>query len=263
MHLEPCKGVVYLFVHKTRRCYPNPYSCIDLSQSSATPLNCAWTHYQSVIDGTRDGAPTFYEFPLTSTRYYVTVFAKERSSYQITFLSDIGAYPRPGNQGRVTASQLSELQVGLSWNAAQFSPQGITNVRRYWVYSALLRPIDEPTNSAVFIGKDKIMNTVCGLINNTDVPSSAPIPASRCSAQGVCNATIDGVTTGQKYIFNIVAESERGFKMAYSGLILTTQYTVVKAAASAETLKVVGAVIGSILGMLIIMYVWMLNLYKA
>jgi len=29
INLEPCKGVVYLFVRKTRRCWPNPYSCID------------------------------------------------------------------------------------------------------------------------------------------------------------------------------------------------------------------------------------------
>lgn len=32
INLEPCKGIVYLFVRKTRRCWPNPYSCIDLSK---------------------------------------------------------------------------------------------------------------------------------------------------------------------------------------------------------------------------------------
>lgn len=43
-------------------------------------------------------------------------------------------------------------------------------MRRYWVYSAMLLERDLRTNSAVFLRKGKIMNTVCGLKNNTDRP---------------------------------------------------------------------------------------------
>merc|ERR1719183_1927908 len=29
LNLEPCRGVVYMFVRKTRPCYPDPYSCVE------------------------------------------------------------------------------------------------------------------------------------------------------------------------------------------------------------------------------------------
>lgn len=77
----------------------------------ANPKDCKWTHYMSVIDGTRDGAPTFFELYLTSTQYYITVFARETSSYTLQVLTDIGQWPRPGNEGRITALPLQELQV--------------------------------------------------------------------------------------------------------------------------------------------------------
>jgi hypothetical protein len=70
------------------------------------PKDCQWTHFMSVIDGTRDGAPTFFELPLTSTKYYISVFAKEKSTYTLTFLADIGAWPRPGRKGELSAIQL-------------------------------------------------------------------------------------------------------------------------------------------------------------
>ena len=38
----------------------------------------------------------------------------------------------------------------------------------YIVYSALLLESDNRTNMAVFLDPTKIMNTVCGLVNNTD-----------------------------------------------------------------------------------------------
>lgn len=92
LNLEPCRGAVYLFVRKTRPCYPNPYSCIvtggnlgggilggELGQGAEylmADADCRWTHFMSVIDGTRDGAPTFFELPLTSTKYYISVYAK-------------------------------------------------------------------------------------------------------------------------------------------------------------------------------------------
>lgn len=263
INLEPCKGVVYLFVRKTRKCWPNPYSCIDLSKGSGAvghPEDCEWTHFMSVIDGTRDGAPTFFELPLTSTKYYISVFAREKSQYTLTMLSEIGVFPRPGNRGELSAMQLAELQVQLSWNTAYFFPQGFSQVKRYWVYSAMLLDKDVRTNTAIFLRQDKIMNTVCGLKNNTDRPFGNEITPDRCY-DGKCNATIDGVILGKRYVFNVVAESDRGFNMSYAGLILQTNWQVVRKAASDKTLQVVGAVTGSVFGMVIICYIWMVNLY--
>jgi len=105
------------------------------------------------------------------------------------------------------------------------------------------------------------MNTVCGLHNNTDRPASTPIPASRCTAEGRCHATIDGVVTGKRYIFNVIAESNRGYNMSYAGLILQTEHKVDRMATSEKTLQVVGAITGSILGMVIVIYIWMVNVY--
>merc|ERR1719449_56319 len=116
INLEPCRGVVYLFVRKTRRCWPNPYSCIDITPGleRRDTAGCAWTHFKSEIDGSRDGTPTFFEVPLSSTKYFISVYATENSAYTLTVLADIGAFPRPGvNQGRITAQQLRELQVRL------------------------------------------------------------------------------------------------------------------------------------------------------
>lgn len=271
VHLEPCKGVVYLFLRKTRRCFPNPYStgCMiqDASSGSANaaetvpnPDNCEWTHYMSRIDGTRDGAPTFFELPLTSTSYYMAVYAKETASYTLTIVTDIGVFPRPGYEGLLTARQLQdELQVEIGWHTASYIPQGISETKKYWIYSAKLLDNDFRTNSNVFLTKKKIMNTVCGLQNNTD-KNVAEIPASRCH-EGRCNATIDGIITGKRYIFNVVAESLARYNMSYAGLILQTEWTVTHRAASQKTLQVIGAITGAVLGMVIIIYVWMINLY--
>mmetsp|Transcript_101529 Transcript_101529/g.262430 ORF Transcript_101529/g.262430 Transcript_101529/m.262430 type:complete len:363 (-) Transcript_101529:111-1199(-) len=261
INLEPCRGVVYLFVRKTRRCYPNPYSCIKLTpgEELRNPADCAWTHFMSEIDRSRDGTPTFFELPLSSTKYFISVFATENSEYTLTVLSDIGAFPRPGNSGKIAARQLRELQVQLTWDVASFFPTGISDTKQYWVYSSMLLDSDNRTNMAVFMRPDKILNTVCGLANNTD-RQYALIPASSCQG-GQCNATIDGVITDKRYVFNIVAESHRGFRMAYAGLIMRTDWEVIRQAASDQTLKVIGAVSGSVIGMVVIIYFLMLKLY--
>eukprot|EP00913_Durusdinium_trenchii_P027947 g26204.t1 len=138
INLEPCRGVVYLFVRKTRRCYPDPYSCIDSREASM----CKWTHFMSQIDGSRDGSPTFFEVPLSSTKYFISVYAAENSAYTLTVLADIGAFPRPGANGRLTARQLTELQVQISWDAAGFIPTGVSDAKQYWVYSSMLLESD-------------------------------------------------------------------------------------------------------------------------
>mmetsp|Transcript_60668 Transcript_60668/g.113347 ORF Transcript_60668/g.113347 Transcript_60668/m.113347 type:complete len:353 (+) Transcript_60668:18-1076(+) len=263
INLEPCRGVVYLFVRKTRRCYPNPYSCIknvNTAFETREAAMCNWTHFMSEIDGSRDGAPTFFEVPLSSTKHFISVYSPtDSASYTLTILADIGAWPRPGSNGRLAARQLSELQVQISWDAAGFIPEGVTEVKQYWVYSSMLVEWDNRTNMAVFLRSNKTMNTVCGLQNNTDRPYTT-VPASECS-NGKCNVTIGGVITDKRYVFNIVAESERGHRMAYAGLIMRTDWEVVRQAASERTLRVVGAVSGSVLGMVIIIYFLMLKLY--
>lgn len=49
--------------------------------------------------------------------------------------------------------------------------------------------------------------------------------------------------------------------MAYAGLIMRTDWEVIRQAANDRTLRVVGAVSGSVLGMVIIIYFLMLKLY--
>merc|ERR1740120_334964 len=58
INLEPCKGVVYLFVRKTRQCYPNPYSCITKLGTNLERRTkpCDWTHFMSETDRSRDEA---------------------------------------------------------------------------------------------------------------------------------------------------------------------------------------------------------------
>ena len=263
INLEPCQGIIYLFVRKTRRCWPNPYSCIDLTpgKEKRNPSECEWTHFMSEIDGSRDGAPTFFEIPLTSTKYYISVFAAMNSAYTLTVLDDIGAFPRPGgvNKGEIVARQLQELQVQLSWDTATFAPSGTSTIKQYWIYSAMLLKDDNRTNTAIFLRPTKVMNTVCGLKNNTDKEYDR-LPASMCR-NGKCNHTIEGLISEKRYIFNVVAESDAGFFMAYAGLIMRTDWQIVTQAASDKTLKVVGAVSGSVLGMVIIGYLWMIKLY--
>jgi hypothetical protein len=265
INLEPCKGVVYLFVRKTRRCHPNPYSCIELKPGyeARNPTQCTWTHFKSEIDGSRDGAPTLFEVPLSSTNWYIAVFATEKSSYTLNVIGDTkyitpGAFPRPGNLGRIYASQTRELQVDLQWDEATYSPVGAAT-KYYIVYSALLLEHDNRTNMAVFLDPSKIMNTVCGLRNNTDRYYQR-LPPTICQ-NGKCNATVDGVITDKRYVFNIVAQSEYDQHMAYSGLIMKTDWEVVRQAASDKTLRVVGVVSGSVLAMVVIVYVLMLKLY--
>lgn len=159
--LEPCRGVVYLFVRKTRRCYPNPYSCISLGDPGERREDCDWTHFRSDIDGSKDGAPTIFEVQLSSTQYFISIFGTEKTNaYTFTVLADIGKMPRPGNYGKLDAQQSGELSVQLSWQAAYQYPMGIAQTQHYWIYSSLLLDTDEGTNKAVFLTPQKIFNTV-------------------------------------------------------------------------------------------------------
>ena len=70
--------------------------------------------------------------------------------------------------------------------------------------------------------------------------------------------------TGKRYVFNVVAESQRGFNMTYAGLILQTDWQVIRKAASQQTLQVVGAIAGGVLAMVIIILILInTNSYKS
>lgn len=261
INLEPCRGTVYLFIWKTRHCYPNPYSCIDLTpgDESRSPGDCEWSYFQSEIDGSKDGTQTFFELPFTATKWYLAVFAPENAAYTLTVLADTGWLPRPGSFGRIYASQTRELEVDLMWDIATYSPTGYTSTRQYWIYSVMLLEDDNRSSMKVFLRKDKILNTVCGLLNNTDQQYTR-VPASSCRGNR-CNATIKGVVTGWRYAFNVVVESEAGFFMAYAGIILRTDWEVQRIATSDKTLEVIGAISGGVVGMVIVAYFLLLKLY--
>jgi hypothetical protein len=260
INLEPCTGTVFLFVRKTRRCFPNPYSCIDVAANTRAPAECEWVHFMTEIDGSRDGTPTFFEVPFTTTKYFISVFAMENAAYELTVLTDTGALPRPGNHGRITANQTEKIGVNLSWEAAYYSPAGITETSRYLIYSSVLLENEDQLNRAVFFRKDKIMNTVCGLGFNTD-EAVTTVDASTCS-NGQCSAMVEALPN-MRYIFNVVAESHRGMKFAYAGGILKTDWEVVRQATNPDnsTLAAIGAVAGSVLGIIVMTYFMLLNIY--
>lgn len=266
--LEVCRGIVYLFARKTRRCYPDPYSCISLTPGKEfrRPQDCKWTHFMSNIDGSRDGTPTFFEIPFTTTKYFFSVFSADNSQYTLTVLADTGAFPRPGKMGRVFGDQQGELKVSLGWHEANYNPTTTigsnlgTGTMMYIVYAAPLLDTDQRVSSTSFMRPQKIMNTYCGLERNTDEDVYQVDPTLNCQ-NGYCNVTVDWVMPERRYVFNVVAVSRRGFKSAYAGLIMRTQYDVVMQAASDNTLKAIGIVAGGSLGMVIVIYFMMLKLY--
>jgi hypothetical protein len=206
------------------------------------------------------------ELNLTSSRYFISVYATETAGYTITTLADIGAMPRPGQLGNITGIQTGELDIQLQWRAANFLPGGVSEVKNYWVYSTLLLDSDQITNNQVFLKSSKILNTVCGLENTTD-SAYVLVQPSTCAADTdgglpICSTNITGVLTRKKYAFNVVAESMRGIKRAYSGLVLETNWDTFTSATSENTVTIVGALIGTFLGLLVMGYVWLLKIYN-
>merc|ERR1712039_984409 len=100
---------------------------------------------------------------------------------------------------RSLSATRGERQVQLTWTIAYYSPTGITETKQYYVYSSMLLDSDNRTNMAVFLRKDKIMNTVCGLHNNTDTHYSIVLASACDYASGQCTAVIDGVIPDKRY----------------------------------------------------------------
>lgn len=283
--LEPCEGVVYLFVRKTRRCWPDPATCCKpipgrALTSAPPPCNsstheaqCTWSHFHSIIDGTRDGAPTFFEVPHNSAKYFISVYAPSEVNlnygvsnvkYRLTVLADIGAYPRPGLGGRLYTKFDPEAHaVEVSWEEAAFIPIGVSSLRSYYLYSSLLLAGDTRQHESVFLNPAKVMNAVCGLERNAVKYGSAIAPAS-CQ-EGTCRAIIAGIVPKRRYMFNVIAESYRGYNSTYSGIIVSSDATPSRHAFSnwSETAtSLVGALCGTVFGVLLMGYLWIVKLYK-
>lgn len=283
--LEPCMGVVYLFVRKTRRCWPHPHSCCrplsgqpgaDGAHTVAPPCNpsihsvdCDWTHFHSIIDGSKDSAPTFFEVPLSSNKYYITVYAPEEAnaiygidapSYRLTALADIGAYPRPGQQGRLKAKQSGEMSLELEWEQATFLPVGVSDIRHYHIFSSLLLANERKLDPSVFLNPGKVMNSVCGLERNA-VRYGVPLNATHCRG-GACTATIAGIVPGRRYMFNIVSESRRGFNASYSGIIVSPDWEETTQLLPDSVVALIGAICGTVFGVVVVGYLWIGKLYN-
>lgn len=264
--LEPCYGVVFLFVRKNIACHPNPYSCINLRTGYRDSWRCERTHFMSEINGSKDGAPTFFQVSLSASSYYISVFATQESRYALTVLDDVGAWPRRGNNGIIRGAVMGTGEVMLQWTIANYFPLGISETKRYYVYAIRLLEDDEVNqSSAVLLRPEKILNTVCGILNNTDHEDDI-VDSDLCDT--TCNTSLLGLLSGSRYVFNVVVESHRGFKMAYAGVSMLTTWQSVDNAVdggvgggrrlmevASETpmdpkdIQVVGAVMGSVLGM--------------
>mmetsp|Transcript_92318 Transcript_92318/g.214516 ORF Transcript_92318/g.214516 Transcript_92318/m.214516 type:complete len:371 (+) Transcript_92318:38-1150(+) len=279
LSLEPCEGVVYLFVRRTRRCWPNPHSCcqsVSGGTSNSPPcdtashdINCGWTHFHSVIDGSRDGAPSFFEMPLGSTKYYISVFAPEdknlqfgvtKPKYRLMALTDIGAYPRVGSQGRLKAKQISDMTLELTWEQTTFVPIGVSDLKNYHIFSSLLLAKEQKSSSAVFLNPSKVMNSACGLERNA-VRYGSPLTDAVCNG-GTCRATVTGVVPKRRYMLNIVSESHRGFNSTYAGVIVSADWVEATQLLSDNVVGLLGAICGTIFGVVVIGYLWIVKLYR-
>lgn len=286
--LEPCQGVVYLFVRRTKDCWPNAFSCCASPSNSSVPsqdgaglvltappcsagqtIRCEWTHFNSVLDGTADSAPTFFEVPFSSTRYYITVYAPPvpnldagvlNPRYRLMVLTDVGAYPRPGLQGRLQAKLAEDRTVELAWDPVTFVPAGISDLKNYYIYSTELLAEDVMQNGAVVLGPAKVLNTVCGLAQNA-VTYGNPLTNASCSNR-TCTARITGLVPNQRYLLNVVAVSYRSLDTAYSGIIVSAAAAQNDPLLSNRVAQIIGAIGGTIFGISLLGYLWTVKLYS-
>jgi len=175
-------------------------------------------------------------------------------------LADIGAYPRPGLQGKLTTRQVDEMSVTLLWEEATFVPAGVSTLKSYHIYSSLLTTGDAMVNSYVLLDPSKTMNTFCGLEKHA-VRYGTPLSSENCR-NGVCNATITGVVPRKRYMFNVVSESARGFHSSYSGTLVTTEWVEDGQVLSDRLTALIAATCGTIFGVVLIGYLWIVKLYN-
>jgi len=278
--LEPCEGVVYLLVRRTRPCWPDPATCCssksDAGDRSTPPCNlgtesvdCAWAHFHSVLDGQHDAAPTFFEVPMESTKYYFSVFAPyarnlnqgvTKAKFRLMVTSDIGSYPRPGLSGRLEAEHVGEREVKILWRPVTFMPVGTGDLRKYRVYSTVLLNTERMESATVFVGASKVMNTVCGLDKNS-LRYGDPLDAASVCEGETCSLTISNIIPGRRYAFNVVAESAQGLDSAYAGIITSAGWKEATKLASDKAIGLLAAITSTVLGVVLIGYIWIVKLY--
>jgi len=202
--LEPCSGIVYVLVRRTYPCWPNPYRC----ESKKTP-SCEWAHYQSDMSPSRTGNQTLIEVPLSSTRWYITVFAQSDATYSLSIINNPSAYPRVGSDGVLRWAQILEDTITLSWSPASVSTQ--YQITRYIIYNSI--SLDDVAVTP---------HTVCGLRDHSDF--AYKIVHCQPDATMECSTNISHILQNQTYAMNVVAESSSGLMAAYSGVVARSKW---------------------------------------
>jgi hypothetical protein len=239
VRLDPCQGVVYLFIRKTRPCWPNPWSE-------------EWTHYKSITDGSEDGAATMFELPSETTQWYITVYAKTSSQYSLTILRDADDYPRLTDEA-IIASQIDHNTVEIRW-----TPSTSPSATKYIIYSSMYFETGDRVNPRLLISPSRIMNTVCGLSINTDHPYSVVECVS-----SPCISNITSLINGRKYVFNVVAQdSSSGMHAAYSGILVQAEWDESVLKNADEILKTIGILIGTVVTVLVATFFVIYNKYS-
>lgn len=200
--LEPCHGVSYLFLRKTRPCWPDPWSN-------------NWIHYQSVTSGDDDGRATLLEVPAVSTRWFITVFGKVAGAYTLSIMDDTSQLPNVVD-GIIQAKQVARDTVEIAWRRVQPSAAS------YIVYSSMFFDMGDPVSAKVLLSPSRILNTVCGLRRNTD-HAYAIVTCNQDS--DLCRTNITSLINGRKYVFNVVAENDaRTIHSAYRGILVEASW---------------------------------------
>ena len=245
VRLEPCSGVVYLFVRRTRPCWPNPWSCVGSASDE-----CEWTHYRSNINGTSDGQSTILEVPLTSTKWFITVFGQTNAKYSLSVVKDPGIFPRFTDGGIIRSRQVNSDTIELSWLPILYRSAPVRG-STYTVYSSMYFDL------GALVSPMYIMDTVCGLKLNTDHPYSTV----NCLEMGVCRINITGLVNQRKYIFNVVVNGL--VELAYAGTLVECAFdNPASVGMVRQTLESLGMVMGSVMAVLIGTYVWLYSRFR-
>ena len=259
-HLEPCEGSPLLLVRKTRPCHPDVFGCCSGPPPCATAA-CPWTHFTSELSGTADGAQTFMELGLGSTDYYMSIYSKIPGNYKLLALSDVGAFPRPGRNGKIEGLVNAKSELEISWYSAVFDPKNVTKVAKYKLYVKELEldyVVPSSLNGAVFLeSPSKIYNTVCGMERNMVELVDMDI---QCT-QELCKTTVKHLKYTRKYVFNVVVQSARGYTAAYAGLLVSGAGKQIKAVTDNDVVVMIAATAGATLLCLILGYVYITKLY--
>lgn len=231
--LEPCRGVVYLYIRRTRPCWPDPWTD-------------TWYQFKSVTDGSADGTATLFEVPAESSQWFITVYAKTSARYALTIVPKSVDYPRIAD-GMIEAVQLAKDTVEISWQQA-YAETPITN---YIIYSSIY------FDSGEFFTPSLILNSVCGLQLNTDHPYAL----SAC-LDPTCRTNITGLSNNRRYVFNVVAHNKMtSLQSVYDGIIVKTVWDESNIDSIIEISQTAAIVIGTVTTVLVASYFFILYKY--